>query len=262
MEVLKIALLGFIQGITELLPISSTGHLILIGKFLEIPTTTLLLSVLHLGTTIAIIFFFRKELFKKFFTKEKFNFYLKIIISSIPAGVTGILLEEMIDEKLHDTWIIAVSLIFWGIIMIAMERKKKVSETDIEHVSWKQSLTMGFGQVFALIPGTSRSGVTTVAGMLSGLDKYTSLEYSFLLGIPVLLGGSMYEIAKNILSLEEPIVGFDIFTTIVRIGAVVIIPMIVSYIALLLLQRFKKKNWLTLFGVYRIVLGILILIVL
>ena len=102
MEVLKIALLGFIQGIAELLPISSTGHLILIGKFLEIPTTTLLLSVLHLGTTISIIIFFRKELFKNLFTKEKFNFYLKILVSSIPAGIIGVLFEDMIDEMIQE----------------------------------------------------------------------------------------------------------------------------------------------------------------
>jgi undecaprenyl-diphosphatase len=152
MEILKILILSIVQGVTELLPISSTGHLILIGRFLEIPTSTLLLSVLHIGTTIAVILFFRKDLFRKFFTKEKFYFYLKIAVSSIPAGLAGFLLENIVDEKLHASWIIAVSLIFWGIVMIFMERnRKEEAEVGIEKVSWKQSLVMGIGQAFALI---------------------------------------------------------------------------------------------------------------
>jgi len=125
MNTIKFGILSAVQGLTELLPISSSGHLILLGKLFEIDTSTLLLSVFHLGTTIAIIIFFRKKLFKNIFTKEKLNFYLKILIASIPTGIIGFLFQDIIEEKLRAEWIIAVSLILWGIVMILLERKTK-----------------------------------------------------------------------------------------------------------------------------------------
>lgn len=260
MNTIKFGILSAVQGLTELLPISSSGHLILLGKLFEIDTSTLLLSVFHLGTTIAIIIFFRKKLFKNIFTKEKLNFYLKILIASIPTGIIGFLFQDIIEEKLRAEWIIAVSLILWGIVMILLERKTKgKKEVDVKNVTWKQSIMMGISQTFALIPGTSRSGITTISGILGGLDKYTALEYSFISGIPVLLGSSIYSIGKEILLIQEPITSKICFALIVKIGVVAFVPFLVGYISLLLLNKFKKKKWLTIFGIYRIVLGILVL---
>jgi undecaprenyl-diphosphatase len=125
MEMIKMGILAIIQGITELLPISSSGHLILLGEYFNISITTLILSTFHLGTTLSIILFFREKLFKNLFTKEKLLFYIKILVASIPAGIVGFLFEELISERLRATWIIAVSLIVWGIVMILMEQKKK-----------------------------------------------------------------------------------------------------------------------------------------
>lgn len=261
MDTIKIGFLSIIQGITELLPISSSGHLILLGKIMDIETSTLLLSVFHFGTTLAIIIFFREKLFKNFFTKEKLNFYLKILISTIPAAITGFLFESIIEEKLRETWIIAVSLIVLGIVMIILEKREKEDyDPDVENVTWKQSLLMGFGQIFALIPGTSRSGVTTITGILAGMDKYSALEYSFILGIPILIGSSVYEIGKEILSIEEPLTTTITSASLIRVFVVAVVPFVVGYLALTVLKKFKKKNWLTVFGIYRIILGILILI--
>lgn len=261
MEIIKIGILSIIQGIIELLPISSSAHLILLGKLMNIDTTSFLLSVFHFGTTLAIIVFFREKLFKNFFTKEKLIFYLKIIVSTIPAAIVGFLFQDIIEEKLRAEWIIAVSLIVLGIAMIILEKKEKAEyDPNVENITWKQSLIMGFGQIFALIPGTSRSGVTTVAGIFAGMDKYSALEYSFILGIPILLGSSGYEIIKEISSIQEPITSTIIYASLVKILVVAVVPFLVGYIALVVLKRFKKKNWLTVFGIYRIALGIIILI--
>jgi len=253
-------ILAIIQGITELLPISSSGHLILLGEYFNISITTLILSTFHLGTTLAIILFFREKLFKNLFTKEKLLFYIKILVASIPAGIVGFLFEELISERLRATWIIAVSLIVWGIVMILMEQKKKDNNgKNLEAISWKQSLSIGISQTLALIPGTSRSGITTITGILVGLDKYTALEYSFILGIPVLLGSSMYGILKEILMVGE-LTSTILSVSVIKITVMAILPFIIGYIALILLKKFQKKNWLTCFGMYRIVLGILILL--
>ncbi len=137
--------------------------------------------------------------------------------------------------------------------MIILERSKKdIKETIVEEVTFKQSVIMGIAQTLALIPGTSRSGITTIAGMLVGLNKFTALEYSFLLGLPVLIGASGYELIKeanvNTFGIEE-ILG-------------IVTAAIVGYLSVILLKRFKKKNWLTVFGIYRIILGISLLLLL
>jgi undecaprenyl-diphosphatase len=265
MENIKFLILGIVQGITELLPISSSGHLLLFSDIMnfELDLNSLLLSVLHIGTTLAIIVFSRKILFKNLFSKEKLLFYVKIVVASIPAGIVGIFLGDFIENQLRATWIIAVSLIVWGIVMIIAEQTRKdvkKADTNIENISWKQSIAMGFGQTLALIPGTSRSGITTLTGMLTGLDKYTAFEYSFILGIPVLLGASLIEIFKAYLEMETVDLN-TIFASTLRMTPVILISFTVGYLALITVKRYQKKNWLTVFGIYRIILGIIILLI-
>ncbi len=252
MEILKVLILGIEQGITELLPISSSAHLILTAQLLDIKMDTYLLSVLHLGTTIALILHFWNILFKDIFKKETLSFYSKILISTIPAGIVGLLFESVIEEKFRGNLIIAISLIGWGIVMILVERNKKVEEQDLRNVSWKQSLLMGIGQIFALIPGGSRSGISTIVGILSGLNKYTAIQYSFLLGLPLLLAAPIYSIYKEYP--QRILNGTDILG--------ILIAGIFTFLSLSLLKRFSKEKWLTLFGVYRIGLGIFVLILL
>ncbi len=252
MEILKVVLLGIEQGVTELLPISSSAHLILTSQLLDFKMDTYLLSVLHLGTTVALIIYFWNLLFKNIFKKEKLSFLVKIVISSIPAGIVGFLFESFIEDKLRGNLIIAISLIVWGIGMILLEKKKEIAEQDIQTVTWKQSLYMGIGQILALIPGGSRSGITTTVGMLTGLNKYTAIQYSFLLGLPLLFLAPMYEIIK-----EYPQRSLNLLDI---LG--IIVAGIVTYVALLLLKRFSKKKWLTVFGIYRILLGCIVILLL
>lgn len=253
MEIFKVILLAIEQGITELLPISSSAHLILTGKLIGLEADTYILALLHLGTTIAIVVYFAPTLFKEILQKDTHSFYLKILVSTIPAAVVGFFLQSIIEGILRGEIFIALSLIFWGLVMILVERKyKEKQESNLREISWKQSLTMGLAQIVALIPGTSRSGITTIAGILSGVNKYSALQYSFLLGIPILLGTSIYGIFKY-----SPQDGFNI-THFVGI----IVSSLFAYLALILLRNIKKEKWLSIFGYYRIFLGIVLLIVL
>lgn len=250
MEILKVIILGIEQGITELLPVSSSAHLLLTAQLLDIKMDTYLLSVLHLGTTVALIIHFWKFLFKDILKKEKLSLYLKIIISAIPAGIIGLLFESVIENKFRGNFIIAISLILWGIVMIIIEKKYRAKEEELTKISWKQSLAMGISQIVALIPGGSRSGITTITGMLMGINKYTALQFSFLLGLPILFLAPIYEIAK-----EYP---QRVLNTSDILG--IVISGVITYVCLYLLQKFSKSNWLTVFGVYRVILGISILI--
>jgi undecaprenyl-diphosphatase len=258
----KFFILSIVQGITELLPISSSAHLILTGKLLnfEISGDLLLLSVLHIGTTLAIIVFYRKTLFKNFFTKAKWLFFLKLFLASIPSAVVGFFLDDYISSTLHGSKVIAISLIVVGILFILFENiKSKNKKTEPEKIPLWKMIVIGIGQILALIPGTSRSGITTLAGMMMGLDKYSAFKFSFILGIPILLGSSFYEITKSYLDVTT----FSIQTislSIVKMIPSILVTFIVGYLSLLLVQKFKKSKWLTIFGIYRIVAGILILI--
>lgn len=252
MDIVKVILLAIEQGITELLPVSSSAHLIFTSKLLDIEMDTYLLAVLHLGTTISILIYFGKTLFKDIFKKESLLFYSKIVVSTIPVAIVGLLFESVIEDILRGDLFIVISLIFWGILMILIERKfKDHKDEDLREISWKQSLVMGISQIVALIPGTSRSGVTTIAGTLLGVNKYSAIQYSFILGIPVLLGTSLYEIYKY-----APVQGFELKHI---LG--VIFSAIFGLVALYLLKGIRKGKWLTVFGIYRIILGITLILI-
>ncbi|MGI5897930.1 MAG: undecaprenyl-diphosphate phosphatase [Candidatus Dojkabacteria bacterium] len=260
METLKIVILSTVQGITELLPISSSAHILLLGRVFAIDISSALLVLFHLGTTLAILIFFWKKIFKDFLTKDRWYFYFKIILSSIPAGVFGFFFEDIISEKLRATWIIALSLIVWGIVTVVIEKRKlkplKEINTvdDVPNITWKQAAIVGVAQALALIPGTSRSGISTIAGILTGMEKYTALEYSFLIGLPVLFGSFLWGVLK-----DYPLT--EISHNQSEATLIVGITFLVGLISLQILKRNKKKNWLTLFGIYRIIIGIAVLIV-
>lgn len=257
MESLKLLIIGIVQGVTELLPISSSGHILIFSEVLNISSSSLLLTFFHVGTTLAILLFFREKIFKGIFQKERLSFLLKIIISSIPAAAIGALFEDFISEKLRAIPITAISLIVIGIAMIIIERKRR-EEIAVEEITWKQSFLMGASQTLALIPGISRSGITTLTGILTGLNKYIALEYSLILGIPILLGGFLWETIKLFFKEGQAIE----FTTqnILSGLLILLVPFCVGYLALHLLKKFKKSNWLTVFGIYRIILGIFLLL--
>lgn len=261
MENIKILLLAITQGISELVPVSSSAHLILLGRIINIPVSTLLLTNLQIGTSIAIIIFFRHALFDNLFSRRKLLLYLKILISIIPLGIIGILYEQKIEEILRFNWIIAVSLIFWGIVMILVDvYKKDMPERKIENISLKNSIIIGLSQILALIPGTSRSGIAILAGMATGFDKYNALEYSLILGVPILMGSSIWEIFKAVSIQNQDFSYYLDPESFLKLGIIFVVPFIVGYLSLIVLSKVKKEKWLLTFGIYRMVIGILILL--
>jgi len=250
METLKLTIMSIVQGITELLPISSSAHLLLLGEIFVMDVSSAVLMFFHLGTTLAILIFFAHEIFHDFFTKGKWIFFLKIAVSAIPAGILGILFDSVISEKLRASWITAISLIIWGIVMIYVENKYRNQHIkSLEKITWKQSIIIGLAQAIALIPGTSRSGICTIAGVFLGIDKYTALQYSLLAGLPVMLGGVILDMADSQISLQS-LDSLLVFT----------ITFLVGYLCLRIINKKSKEKWLTVFGIYRIVLGIAILL--
>lgn len=261
MDTLKLLLISIIQGITELLPVSSSAHILLLGNFLKIDISSTLLVLFHLGTTLGIIVFFWEKIFYKLFSKSKIIFFSKLLLASIPAGVTGLLFDDIISSKLRAEWILAISLVFWGIVLIFVEKRftknndKKID--DIEKISWKQALIIGLSQTIALIPGTSRSGITTITGIFLGLEKYTAFEYSFFLSIPILTGTFVWLLIQNQSESILNIVGEPLIPNILII---ILATFLFGLFTLHILKRIKRKNWLTFFGIYRIALGLFVLI--
>ncbi|MCK9368506.1 undecaprenyl-diphosphate phosphatase [Candidatus Dojkabacteria bacterium] len=258
MNTIQSIVLSVIQGVTELLPISSTGHILLVSElFFKNMPNILLLTILQLGTTVAIVVAYRELIFKNLFTKKKWMLFLKIAVGSIPAIIAALLFQDLIEKYLHANIVIAISLIFWGILMIIVEniQKYKGNKTlEMENISFKQILLVGVAQAFAIIPGTSRSGSTTVVGVMAGIEKYTAITFSFLLGLPILIGSFGYEVFKMRDNLGS------ILT--VNNGIAVVISFIFGFISIIVLKKISKKRFLTYFGIYRLILGVLIIFLL
>lgn len=255
MEYLHSSILGLIQGATELLPVSSTGHLVLFSKLFDYTVSNFSLVTLHLGTTIAIAYFYRDILFHNLFSREKIDMYLKIGVASIPAVFAGYFLNSFIEEKLRATSIIAISLLLIGLVMIVVDNMRmKPKVKNIEDISFLNALTIGIGQMFALVPGTSRSGITSLTGIFTGLEKYLAFQFSFLMGLPVLLGSFLYELIKSDMGIEYVVSG-PVIVSIIVAG-------VVGYLSLHLLKKFSKKKFLSFFGWYRVILGIVLLLLL
>lgn len=235
---------GAIQGITELLPISSSGHLILFSKLSSIDLGISEIAVLHLGTVGAILISYWKKIFKNL----NYRTILNILISVIPAGIVGFLAEDWIDQNLSSTWIISLSLIFWGVMLIILDQSK-IEKKKISNIKPLQALSIGLGQILSFIPGTSRSGVTTVFGILSGLDKETALDYSFIMGAPLIAASGLYS-----LFISTPETGRSTSIVIATVTSFV-----VGIASIYILRKFIKKNILTICGIYRILLGSVIL---
>ncbi len=260
-EFLKSFILGIIEGITEWLPISSTGHMILFneivdsaGSFLE---TQLYLYVIQLGAILAVVTLFFNKLnpfSPKKTAKEKNNtwqMWFKVIVACIPAGVIGILLNDLM-EKFENWQVVSATLIIYGIAFIVVEKlQKKTTVESIDQMSYKTALSIGAFQVLSIIPGTSRSGSTILGGMLMGCSRTVAAEFSFFLAIPVMFGISLIKI-----------VTYDGIINMYNLGLLavgLIVSYIVSMIAIKFLMNFVKKHSFSGFGWYRIVLGVLVI---
>lgn len=257
-EYVKSLVLGIIEGITEWLPISSTGHLILFnefinneGSFLE---SQLYLYVIQLGAIMAVVtlFFHKLNPFSpKKSAKEKtdtWQMWFKVVVACVPAGVIGLLLNDFM-EKFENWLVVSAMLIIYGVAFIIVERlQKKTTIATMNQMSYKTALTIGAFQVLSIIPGTSRSGSTILGGMLAGCSREIAAEFSFFLAIPVMVGVSLIKILTFEGTIEWGLLAVGM-----------IVSYIVSMIAIKFLMNYVRKHSFASFGWYRIVLGALVI---
>lgn len=262
LEIFKAVILGIVQGITEWLPVSSTGHMILVDEFIKLNFSNTFIStflvVIQFGSILAVlVIFFRKlnpfdsakNIKQK---KETVRLWLKVIIAVIPSGVIGILFEDDIDRLFFNSTVVAIALIVYGIIMIGLEkRNKRPKYKDFSQVTYKLALCIGLFQCLALIPGTSRSGSTIIGAVLLGTSRYVAAEFSFFLAIPTMLGASALKLIKAGFGFT----GFE--WLILGVGSVV--AFVVSIVVIKFFMDYIKKHDFKVFGYYRIVLGIVVL---
>lgn len=261
MEIIKAIILGIIQGITEWLPVSSTGHMILANEFIKMNFSedfvNMFLVVIQFGSILAVVFLYFNKLNPfapgKSAAEKKatLSLWLKVIIAVIPAGVIGLLFDDKIDAVFYNWQTVAATLIIYGILFIVLEKRdKKPSVNDLNSLSCRTALLIGMCQVLALIPGTSRSGATILGAAALGASRYVAAEFSFFLAVPVMLGAS----ALKILKFGFSFTGMQI--AVLLTGMVV--AFIVSVIAIKFLMDYIKKHDFTVFGWYRIILGLIV----
>lgn len=268
MDILKSLILGVIQGITEFLPISSTGHLVILHDLLKFNVIDDLSFdvALHLGTLLSLLIFFSKDLGKyiiAFFRSfRKWDWHNNpdqrlawlIILGSVPAGIIGWLLEDIIDQYLRSSWVVAAMLIVVGLLFLVVEKYSKKIK-DLSQLRGVNALLMGFAQAIALVPGVSRSGITIVAGLSQSFKREDAARFSFLLAIPVILGAGikkMLELSNTNLSTYELIILLVGFLS----------ALISGYLSVKYLLRYLKKHSLNIFAFYRLFLGVVIIVLL
>lgn len=265
-EVLKSIIIGIVQGITEWLPISSTGHLILVEKLLTLNVSqefwNMFKVVIQFGSILAVVvlYFHKLNPFSPQKTNEEkkntYSLWGKVIVAVIPAAVAGLLFEDIIDNVLSSSLVIAATLIIYGIAFLIIENKrKKPSVNTLESLTYKQAFLIGLFQVLALIPGTSRSGSTIIGAIIIGCARPVGTEFSFFLAVPVMLGASALKLVKFVL-------GGTLITAVewaVLISGFVV-TFIVSVLAIKFLMTYIRKHDFKAFGVYRIILGIIVIL--
>ena len=267
-ELLKAILFGIVEGITEWLPISSTGHLILLNEFINLNVSDEFQSmfdvVIQLGAILAVIvlFFHKLNPFAPSKSssekKQTWELWFKVVAAIIPSGVVGVLLDDWMDAHLHNGIVVSIALIVYGIAFIAVERKNQGKHVkligDVHAIDYRTALMIGLFQCLSLVPGTSRSGSTILGAIMIGVGRSAGAEFSFFMAIPTMLGASAIKGLKFLLS-GVGITGMEI--GILLVGCVV--SFIVSLLVIRALMEYVRKHSFSAFGVYRIVLGIIVL---
>ena len=269
-EILKAILFGIVEGITEWLPVSSTGHLILLDEFLELKATDAFKSmfdvVIQLGAILAVIvLFFHKLNPFAFKTKSKqerkdtWQLWFKVCVAIIPSGILGVLFDDWMDAHLHNGIVVSIALIVYGIAFLFLEKgnggKHLRRIEDVHAIDYKTAILIGCFQALSLIPGTSRSGSTILGAILLGVGRSAGAEFSFFMAIPTMLGASAIKLLKFFLETGFGMAGSEL--------TVLIVGMVVSFIVSLLVIRglmdYVRNHSFAVFGVYRIILGIIVL---
>ena len=267
LEIIKTTVLGIVQGITEWLPISSTGHLILANQFLKLAQSedfiNLFLVVIQFGSILAVVtlYFHKLNPFSPKKTSEEkkdtWTMWLKVLAGVIPAMVLGLLFNDIIEQFLSTPFVISLTLIIYGILFIIIElRSNQPKIQTIAEMSYKTAVIIGFCQALAMIPGTSRSGATILGAVLIGTSREVAAEYSFFLAIPVMFGASLLRTVKYIASNGLVFQNGGLWLLIIGTA----VSYIVSILAIRFLMSYIKKHNFTVFGYYRIILGIAVLI--
>lgn len=258
-DLLKAVALGVIEGLTEFLPISSTGHLILATEWINFPEhlRELFDIFIQLGAVFAVLWYYRAEFIRQIRTvrtdKNVQRLWLWIIVACVPAGLLAVLFRDAIKETLFNPTVVAISLIVGGVIFIWAERRPEnpTPITDPSQLTWKQALLIGVAQMIALIPGVSRSGATILGGMAVGLSRPAAAAFSFFLALPVLGGASVVEVLTSLDELTSEVL--------VMLAVGTIVSAIFAFLAVSWLLRYVTRNKFTPFGWYRIILGVLVL---
>ena len=265
-EILKAVLFGIVEGITEWLPVSSTGHLILVGDLLSPSMSEEFMEmfnvVIQLGAIMAVVvlYFHKLNPFSPTKTQRQkmltWQMWIKVVIASVPAGVVGLLFDDVLDRLFYKPLPVAVMLIVYGILFIIVENRnagRKPNVTKISELSVQMLLWIGFFQMLALIPGTSRSGATIVGALIIGVSREVAAEFTFFLAIPAMFGASLLKLAKYGFAFTAGEFGLLLLGCLVSFG--------LSIVAIKFLMGYIKKNDFKVFGYYRIVLGALIILV-
>ena len=264
MELVKVAVLGIVEGVTEWLPVSSTGHMILVDEFIRLDVATafmdMFLVVIQLGAILAVVVLNVGKL-NPFLTsksrqerRETFDLWGKVIVACLPAAVIGLAFNKYMEEHFMNAPVVAAMLILYGILFIIVERwnKRRVPRVEsLAQLDYRTAFIIGIFQVLSLVPGTSRSGATILGGIIFGASRYVATEFTFFLAIPVMFGASFLKLVKfgwNYSGTELVILGVGMATA-----------FIVSILSIRFLLRYIKRNDFTVFGWYRIALGIVVL---
>lgn len=271
LEILKAVLFGVVEGITEWLPISSTGHMILLNEFVQLNVSSqfwdMFLVVIQFGAILAVILLYWKTIWplgiyrhrkrtRIVWKKDTLSLWGKTIVACIPAGVVGVLLDDWLDEHLYNWLVVAIMLILVGVAFLVVEKvmkDRKPQITELKDLGMKQALIIGMFQLIAAVfPGTSRSGATIIGGLMIGVSRTVAAEFTFILAIPVMAGASLLKMLKfgfHFTGMETAVLGTGM-----------VVAFVVSVIVIRFLMGYIRKHDFKPFGWYRIVLGALVIV--
>lgn len=265
-EMLKVIFLGIVEGITEWLPISSTGHMLLVDEFIRLDMTDsfkeMFFVVIQLGAILAVVLLFWKKMFPFQFKdktqpvirKDIFSLWFKVVAACISGAVVTLLFDDYVDAHFHTPLVIAIALIFYGFAFILIEnwnKKRKVRVESLNDITYQTAFLIGLFQVLAIIPGTSRSGATIIGALLIGVSRVAAAEFTFFLAVPVMFGWSLIKLIKF---------GFAFSAQeLCALGLGCVVAFAVSVVVIRFLMGYIKKHDFKVFGWYRIILGAIVL---
>lgn len=267
-EILKVIFLGIVEGITEWLPISSTGHMLLVDEFITLNMSEafkeMFFVVIQLGAILAVVVMFWRKMFpfqfkdkaQPIIKKDIFSLWFKVVVACIPGAVITLLFDDYIEAHLHTPMVIAAALVFYGIAFIVIEnwnKKRRPTTSRLEDITYTTALLIGLFQVLSIIPGTSRSGSTIVGALLIGVSRVAAAEFTFFLAVPVMFGLSAIKILKFGISFTS--------AELLVLAVGMAVAFVVSVLVIKFLMSYIKKHDFKVFGWYRIVLGIAVLFI-